>query len=141
MRLLENPENLRLMQKAELSLHADQSKKDLYAQKEELLFAIEEKSHEADLTEKGRNFLSPKDPDAFVLPDLASMFHEIDHGPEKDAHKRLELKTKLQQEMEAKAQQIHTTSQLLKAYCLYLKDVQYVVQENKVIIVDETPGV
>ncbi len=140
MRVLENPENLRLMQKAELSLHADQSKKDLYAQKEELLFAIEEKSHEADLTEKGRQFLSPKDPDAFVLPDLASKFHEIDNGPEKDPHKRLELKTKLQQEMEAKAQQIHTISQLLKAYCLYLKDVQYVVQENKVIIVDENTG-
>jgi len=140
MRLLENPENLRLMQKAELSLHADQSKKDLYAQKEELLFAIEEKSHEADLTEKGRQFLSPKDPDAFVLPDLASKFHEIDNGPEKDAHKRLELKTQLQQEMEAKAQQIHTISQLLRAYCLYLKDVQYVVQDNKVIIVDENTG-
>jgi preprotein translocase subunit SecA len=140
MRLLENPENLRLMQKAELQLHADQSKKDLYAQKEELFFAIEEKSHEADLTEKGRQFLSPKDPDAFVLPDLASKFHEIDNGSEQDAHKRLELKTTLQQEMEAKAQQIHTISQLLKAYGLYLKDVQYVVQENKVIIVDENTG-
>ena len=140
MRVLENPDNLKLMQKAELSLHADQSKRDLYAQKEELLFAIEEKSHEADLTEKGRAFLSPKDPDAFVLPDLAARFHEIDAGPEQDAHKRLELKTKLQQEMEAKAQQIHAISQLLKAYCLYLKDVQYVVQENKVIIVDENTG-
>ncbi len=140
MRVLENPDNLRLMNKAELSLHADQSKKDLYAQKEELFFAIEEKSHEADLTEKGRTFLSPKDPDAFVLPDLAGKFHEIDTGPEKDAHKRLELKTQLQQEMEAKAQQIHTISQLVKAYCLYQKDVQYVVQDNKVIIVDENTG-
>src|SRR5688572_18834264 len=127
MRVLENPENLRLMNKAELALHADQSKKELYAQKEELFFAIEEKSHEADLTEKGRSFLSPKDPDAFMLPDLVSKFHEIDQGAEKDAQKRLELKTKLQQEMEAKAQQIHAISQLLKAYCLYLKDVQYVV--------------
>ena len=140
MRVLENPDNLRLMNKAELSLHADQSKKDLYAEKEELFFAIEEKSHEADLTEKGRQFLSPKDPEAFMLPDLAAKFHEIDTGPEKDAHKRLELKTHLQQEMEAKAQQIHAISQLLKAYCLYLKDVQYVVQDNKVIIVDENTG-
>jgi preprotein translocase subunit SecA len=140
MRLLENPDNLRLMNKAELQLHADQSKKDLYAQKEELFFAIEEKSHEADLTEKGRAFLSPKDPEAFVLPDLVSKFHEIDTGPEKDAHKRLEIKTKLQQELEAKAQQIHAISQLLKAYCLYLRDVQYVIQENKVIIVDENTG-
>ena len=140
MRVLENPDNLRLLNKAELSLHADQSKKDLYAQKEQLFFAIEEKSHEADLTEKGREFLSPKDPDAFMLPDLASKFHEIDSGPVADAHKRQQAKVKLQEEMEAKAQQIHTIAQLLKAYALYLKDVQYVVQDNKVIIVDENTG-
>ena len=140
MRVLENPDNLRLMNKAELSLHADQSKRDLYAQKEELFFAIDEKGHDSDLTEKGRAFLSPKDPEAFMLPDLAAKFHEIDIGPEKDAHKRLELKTQLQTELEAKAQQIHAIAQLLKAYSLYLKDVQYVVQDNKVIIVDENTG-
>jgi len=140
LKLLEEPENLRLMNKAELELHVDQSKKDLYAQKEELFFAMDEKSHEADLTEKGRNFLSPQDPDAFVLPDLASAFNEIDSDPEADVHKRVEAKTKLQAEFEAKAQRIHCISQLLKAYCLYLKDVQYVVQENKVIIVDENTG-
>src|SRR5437660_1051561 len=139
-KLLEDPENLRLMNKAELELHADQSKKDLYAQKEELYFAMDEKSHDADLTEKGRNFLSPKDPDAFVLPDLTVLFHEIDAGPEPDARKRLDMKAKIQAEFEARAQQIHCISQLLKAYCLYQKDVQYVVQENKVIIVDENTG-
>jgi preprotein translocase subunit SecA len=140
LRLLENPENLKLMNRAELELHADQSKKELYAQKEELFFAMDEKSHEADLTEKGRSFLSPKDPDAFVLPDLISAFHEIDTGPEPDVHKRLAMKTRLQQEMEAKALRIHAISQLLKAYCLYQKDVQYVIQDNKVIIVDENTG-
>jgi preprotein translocase subunit SecA len=140
MRILEDPDNLRRMTRAELELHADQSKKDLYAQKEELFFAMDEKSHDADLTEKGRNFLSPKDPDAFVMPDLISAFHEIDTGPEKDPHKRLELKSQLQADYEAKAQRIHCISQLLKAYCLYLKDVQYVVQDNKVIIVDENTG-
>ncbi len=70
MKVLEDPENLRLMNQAELQLHADQKKIELYAEKEELFFAIDEKSHEADLTEKGRNYLSPKDPDAFMLPDL-----------------------------------------------------------------------
>src|SRR6266851_714480 len=140
LKLLEDPDNLRLMNKAEVELHADQSKKELYAQKEELFFAMEEKSHDADLTEKGRNFLSPKDPDAFVLPDLTTIFHEIDAGPETDARKRLEMKAKIQAEFEARAQQIHCISQLLKAYCLYQKDVQYVVQENKVIIVDENTG-
>src|SRR5207244_10151640 len=114
--------------------------KQLYAEKEELLYAIDEKSHDADLTEKGRNYLSPKDPEAFMLPDLISAFHEIDHGPEEDVHKRLEMKNKMQADFEAKAQKIHSISQLLKAYSLYQKDVQYVVQENKVIIVDENTG-
>ncbi len=140
MRLLEDPENLSLMNKSELMLHADQSKKELYAEKEELFYAIDEKSHEADLTEKGRNFLSPKDPDAFMLPDLITAFHEIDTGAEADLKKRVEAKAKVQAEFETKAQQIHCISQLLKAYSLYLKDVQYVVQDNKVIIVDENTG-
>ncbi len=140
MKLLEDPENLRLMNQAELQLHADQKKIDLYAQKEELYFAMDEKSHEADLSEMGRNYLSPKDPDAFMLPDLSTAIHEIDTGVETDARKRLEAKAKLQQDFENKAQRIHAISQLLKAYCLYQKDVQYVVQDNKVIIVDENTG-
>jgi preprotein translocase subunit SecA len=139
-RVLEDPDNLKLMNKAELQLHADQSKKDLYAQKEELFFAIEEKSHDADLTEKGRTFLSPKDPDAFMLPDVASAYTEIDIAPDLDPQQRLQKKQKIQAEFEVKAQQIHTIAQLLKAYGLYQKDVQYVVQENKVIIVDENTG-
>src|SRR5262249_27842886 len=101
---------------------------------------IDEKSHEADLTEKGRNFLSPKDPDAFMLPDLTTALHEIDNGPEQDVKIRMDAKQKLQSEFESKAQRIHAISQLLKAFCLYQKDVQYVVQDNKVIIVDENTG-
>jgi preprotein translocase subunit SecA len=140
MKILENPEYLKLMNQAELDLHKDQKKVDLYREKEELLFAIDEKSHEADLTEKGRNFVSPKDPDAFVLPDLNTLLHDIDAGAETDARKRLEAKAKLQSEFEAKAQKIHAISQLLKAYSLYLLDVEYVVQENKVLIVDQHTG-
>jgi len=140
MKVLENPEYLSLMNRAELDLHKDQKKVDLYREKEELLFAIDEKGHEADLTEKGRNFISPKDPDAFVLPDLTTALHDVDTGPEPDARKRLEAKAKLQSDFEAKAQKIHSISQLLKAYSLYLKDVEYVVQENKVIIVDQHTG-
>ncbi|HOX03133.1 MAG TPA: preprotein translocase subunit SecA [Candidatus Paceibacterota bacterium] len=140
LKLLEDPDHVRLMNSAELELHADQSKKTLYAEKEELLFAIEEKSHDADLTEKGRNFLSPKDPEAFVLPDLTTIFHEIDTGAEADPRKRIEAKAKIQADYETRAQKIHVISQLLKAYCLYEKDVEYVIQNNKVIIVDEHTG-
>ena len=140
MKLLEDPENLKLMNRAELDLHKDQKKVDLYREKEELLFAIDEKSFEADLTEKGRNFVSPKDPEAFVLPELTTALHEIDAGPEPDARKRMEAKTKVQQDFETKAQKIHAISQLLKAYSLYQLDVEYVIQDNKVIIVDQHTG-
>jgi preprotein translocase subunit SecA len=140
MKFLENPENLRMMNHAELELHKDQKKVDLYREKEELLFAIDEKSHEADLTEKGRTFISPKDPDAFVLPDLTTLLHDVDAGAETDVRKRLEMKAKLQSDFETKAQKIHAISQLLKAYSLYQLDVEYVVQENKVIIVDQHTG-
>src|SRR5208283_698429 len=139
-KLLENPENARMMNQAELELHKDQKKVDLYREKEELLFAIDEKSHDADLTEKGRNFISPKDPDAFVLPDLTTILHDIDVGPETDARKRMELKTKVQADFEAKAQKIHSISTLLKAYSLYQLDVEYVIQDNKIIIVDQHTG-
>src|SRR5580692_5893988 len=140
MKILENPEYLQLMNKAELELHKDQKKVDLYREKEELLFAMDEKSHEADLTEKGRNFINPQDPDAFVLPDLTTLLHDVDVGPEADPRKRMEAKTKMQSEFEAKAQKIHAISQLLKAYSLYQLDVEYVIQENKVIIVDKNTG-
>ncbi|MBA4148391.1 MAG: preprotein translocase subunit SecA [Verrucomicrobia bacterium] len=139
-RMLEDVENIRLMNTAELKLHADQSKKELYAEKEALFFAIDEKSHDADLTEKGRSRLHPDDPDAFLLPDLTIKYQEIDARTDLDARQRLELKAGLQKEFEARAQQIHAISQLLKAYSIYLKDVQYVVQDNKVIIVDENTG-
>ena len=140
MKILEDPENLKLMNQAELDLHKDQKKVDLYREKEELLYAIDEKGFEADLTEKGRNFINPKDPETFVLPELTTVLHEIDVGPEPDARKRMEAKTKVQQDFEAKAQKIHAISQLLKAYSLYQLDVEYVIQDNKVLIVDQHTG-
>ncbi|HEX7569286.1 MAG TPA: preprotein translocase subunit SecA, partial [Verrucomicrobiae bacterium] len=140
MKILEVPENAGMMNRGELELHKDQKKVDLYREKEELLFAMDEKSHEADLTEKGRSFISPQDPDAFVLPDLNTMLHDVDVGPETDARKRLEIKAKMQSDFEGKAQKMHAISQLLKAYSLYQLDVEYVVQDNKVLIVDQHTG-
>jgi preprotein translocase subunit SecA len=139
LKILEDPENLRLTNEAELVLHSDQSKKALYGQKEELLFAIDEKGNDADLTEKGRTFMSPQDPDAFMLPDLTVALHDIDAG-DLDLQKRMEAKRQVQSEYENKAQQIHVIAQLLRAYCVYQRDVEYVVQNNKVIIVDEHTG-
>jgi preprotein translocase subunit SecA len=140
LKVLENPENARFMNTAELELHKDQKKIELYKEKEELLFAMDEKSHEADLTEKGRSFVSPQDPEAFMLPDLTTLLHDVDAGDTGDARQRAEQKAKLQTDYQAKAQKIHAISQLLKAYSLYQLDVQYIVEEGKVVIVDEHTG-
>ena len=140
MALLEDPENHRRLQGAEIELHKDQTKKELYAQKEELFFAIGEKSHDADLTEKGRNFLNPDDPDAFTLPDIVTTYQEIDESKDLDAEGRTKAKEEAQSAYEAKNERIHVITQLLKAYGLYTRDKDYIVQENRVIIVDEHTG-
>jgi preprotein translocase subunit SecA len=140
LKVLEDPENARFMNTAELELHKDQKKIELYKEKEELLFAIDEKSNEADMTEKGRSFVSPQDPEAFMLPDLTTLLHDVDADPNGDARQRAELKSKLQADYQSKAQKIHSISQLLKAYSLYQLDVQYIVEDGKVVIVDEHTG-
>jgi len=141
LRIFEDPLNQKRVQAYEVELHSDQSKKQLYAEKEQLFFAIEEKSHEADLTEKGRLAISPDDPEHFVLPDLPTLYSQIDTDTTLSLKERLEKKQGLQQAFEDRAQVIHSISQLLKAYCLYERDVQYVVTpDNKVVIVDEHTG-
>ncbi len=145
LRLMEEPEYRRAIEKAELSYYADPQKKALFALKEELFFSIDEKSHESDLMEKGRKFLSPDDPDAFVLPDLASSFADIEQNKSLSPEERLAAKEAVQQRMDVQAQRMHNISQLLRAYCLYEKDVNYMVTppgegEPKVVILDEHTG-
>ncbi len=140
MRLMEEPEMRKLLDKAELSFYQDTQKDALVALKEELFYTIEERQHEADLTERGRSFMNPDDPDAFVLPDLINEFTDIDLDAALSDKDKLEAKSKRQQHFDAQAERIHNISQLLKAYCLYEKDVEYVVEDNKVLIVDQFTG-
>jgi preprotein translocase subunit SecA len=140
LRMMEDPDKRRAIDKAELSFYADTRKEELFALKEELFFTIDEKSNETDLSEQGREFLNPDDPNAFVLPDLISEFTEIDLDPSlPDTEKDLK-KTERQQHCDVQAERIHNIAQLLRAYCLFEKDVQYVIEENKVVIVDEYTG-
>ena len=80
MRFMEDPDTRRLIEKTELSFYQDAQKKELFAIKEELYFTIDEKGHDADLMDMGRGFLSPDDPEAFVIPDLAAAFADV--GPD-----------------------------------------------------------
>lgn len=140
LRLMEDPDKRRAIDKAELSFFQDTRKEELFQLKEELFFTIDEKSNESDLSEQGRVFLNPDDPNAFVLPDLISEFTEIDLDPTLSDEEKNKRKAERQQHCDAQAERIHNISQLLRAYCLFEKDVQYVIEDNKVVIVDEFTG-
>ncbi|MCX5887129.1 MAG: hypothetical protein NT096_14670 [Proteobacteria bacterium] len=103
---------------------------------EELIFVIDERSHVVDLTEKGRQALSPHDPNLFVLPDL-SMADSDPEMPEEEKQRKLR---KLEKEFSEKGEKLQNISQLLRAYSLFEKDVDYVVNEGQVLIVDEFTG-
>jgi preprotein translocase subunit SecA len=138
--MMENPDKRRAIDKAELSFYQDTRKEELFQLKEELFFTIDEKSNEADLSEQGRIFLNPDDPNAFVLPDLINEFTEIDLDETLSPEEKDRRKAERQQHCDAQAERIHNISQLLRAYCLFEKDVQYVIEDNKVVIVDEFTG-
>ncbi len=139
LKILSEPEYQSLLQKTDGFYRQDNAKR-MPEVIEELYFAIEEKNYTVDLTEKGRLFLAPKDdPDFFVLPDIASELSQIENrGLSKEDVQR--EKDNLQKNYAEKSDQLHTVHQLLKAYCLYEKDVEYVVQEGKVLIVDTFTG-
>jgi len=139
-RLLEDPEARKALEKFEHEMQGDYNKAQAHALKEELFYVIEEKNHQADLTEKGHNLLSPDDSEAFVMPDLPNVFMEIDKDDSLDDKAKAERKEQAQLNFEKKSEAIHCVSQLLRAYGLYEKDKQYVVQNGKVMIVDENTG-
>ncbi|MBN2104482.1 preprotein translocase subunit SecA [bacterium] len=115
--------------------------KILHELDEDLFFAIDEKAHTIDLTEKGRQKLSPDNPELFVLPDLATELSGIEGDESLPEHEKMRCREKIQSEYAEKSERLHNISQLLKAYSLFEKDVEYVVSEDgKVMIVDEFTG-
>ena len=140
LRLMETPDLRKLLDKTETELNSDFQKEELYRLKEDLFYVIDERQHQADLTEIGRVKLRPDSPDAFVLPDLATEFSELDRRADLPLEQREEIKLKAQQNYGEVSEGIHSISQLLRAYSLYEKDVEYVVVEGKVMIVDENTG-
>jgi preprotein translocase subunit SecA len=140
LRLMENPEWRKLLDRVETELNSDLNKDELYHLKEKLLYVIDERQHQADLTEIGRLHLRPDNPDAFMLPDLATEFSDLDRNTSITPERREELKVASHANYATVSEDIHAISQLLRAYSLYEHDVEYVVQEGKVMIVDENTG-
>src|SRR5207237_8899411 len=124
LRMMEDPDKRRAIDKAELSFYQDTRKEELFQLKEEMFFTIDEKSNEADLSEQGRTFLNPDDPNAFVWPDLISEFTEIDLDPTLSDDEKDKKKAERQQDCDEQADRIHNISNLLRAYCVFVNDVK-----------------
>jgi preprotein translocase subunit SecA len=142
MKVLNDPSNKRLVQRTETEYLRDQERR-MPEIDDELYYAIDEKNHQINLTEKGRELLAPSvsDKDFFVLPDLGTEFSIL----ENDAHLSQDQIQRKKDEMNRlyaeRSDRIHTVSQLLRAYSLYVKDDEYVVTDDgKVQIVDEFTG-
>ena len=114
--------------------------KQMHKVDEDLYFSIDEKSHIIDITEKGRELLAPNNPETFVIPDLGELLNDIDSQLDLKPNQIAQEKEKAHQHHAERSGKIHNINQLLRAYTLYEKDVEYVIQEGKVMIVDEFTG-
>ncbi|MDP8228716.1 MAG: preprotein translocase subunit SecA [Candidatus Electryoneaceae bacterium] len=117
--------------------------KKLHELDEEFFYIIDEKQHTIDLTEEGREFLARhlgSDADLFLLPDLSEESHLIDSDDDLSDDEKAKAKDELNTTYAKRSEQIHTIGQLLRAYSLYEPDIDYVIQDDKVMIVDEFTG-
>jgi preprotein translocase subunit SecA len=139
-KLLSEEGNKSLMLKTENHYMQEQSK-NMHLVTDDLFFIIEEKMNSVELTEKGIDVItgSSDDPTFFIMPDIGSEVAEIERSDMADK-KKLEIKDKMLQEYAVKSERIHTVNQLMKAYAMFEKEVEYVVMDNKVKIVDEQTG-
>ena len=129
-----------LMLKVEAKYMADNNR-EMPKAVEPLFFVIDEKNHSIELTDKGIEVLTgtTSDPEFFILPDIAAQLSAVENE-DLTADEKREKKDNLLQNYSIKAERVHTVNQLLKAYTLFDKDVEYVIDDNKIKIVDEQTG-
>ena len=129
-----------LMQKTE-NFYLQEQAKHMHVIDDELYFVIEEKTNSIELTDKGIDILTTSydEADFYVLPDIAAELAMLDKEST-DEQDKLQKKAEILRNFSIKSERVHTVNQLLKAYALFEKDVEYVVMENKIKIVDEQTG-
>ena len=139
-KFLSEPGNKALMQKVENTYMQDNNRR-MPEITDELFFVIDEKLNSVELTDKGHEFLARNvgEEGFFVLPDIGAAVAEIEKS-DLSAEEKTAKKDELINEYAVKSERVHTINQLLKAYSMFEKDVEYVVIDNKVKIVDEQTG-
>ena len=138
--LMEEPATRRLLEKVNNMMLTDTYKEQARELREELFFTVDEKGHDANLTDRGCETLNPDDPEHFVMPDLATSLSELEGQTDLSPEEKIEKRQKLQDEFAQRSERIHAVDQLIRAHCIYEKDVEYVVQDNLVQIVDTFTG-
>ncbi len=142
MKMLSEPSNKKLVQRTESEYLRDQSRR-MHEIDDELYYAIDERNHQINMTDKGRDLLTPlvRDKDFFILPDLATEFSMMENDSDLTADQKQEKKDERHLLYAERSDRIHTVTQLLRAYSLYAKDDEYVVSDDgRVMIVDEFTG-
>jgi preprotein translocase subunit SecA len=133
-----------LVQKMELEHIADRklpANKQTYRDiEDDLLFVLDEKGQTVHLTDRGVDFMSPADHEAFVLPDISGEIHRVERDETLTPQERIDARRAIETEYALKSEKLNIVHQLLRAHALYEKDVNYVVQNGEVLIVDEFTG-
>ncbi|MDF2156391.1 preprotein translocase subunit SecA [Algoriphagus sp. CAU 1675] len=130
-----------ILQKTE-NYYLQDNKRNMPEADEPLLFTIDEKSNVVDLTDRGIETMTTKNEDAnfFILPDIGVVIAELEKDESIDEKEKLVRKEEVIKDYGVKAQRIHTVNQLLKAYCMFERDTEYIIVDGKVKIVDEQTG-
>ncbi|WP_268033375.1 preprotein translocase subunit SecA [Algoriphagus sp. PAP.12] len=130
-----------VLQKTE-NYYLQDNKRNMPEADEPLLFTIDEKSNVVDLTDRGIETMTTKneDPSFFIMPDIGVVIAELEKDESLDDKEKLIKKEEVIKDYGVKAQRIHTVNQLLKAYCMFERDTEYIIVDGKVKIVDEQTG-
>ncbi|MEN3040417.1 MAG: preprotein translocase subunit SecA [Bacteroidia bacterium] len=141
LKYLAEPGIMPILERAEAFYLQDNSKR-MPEVDEELLFVVDEKNHSVELTDKGIERITQygEDPSLFTVPDLPSLLSEIEGNPALSPAEKAQKKEALYRSYAEKAEKLHALQQLLRAYVLYERDVDYVVMNGQVLIVDEHTG-
>jgi len=129
------------LQKTE-EFYLQENEKNMHIATDELYFVIDEKNKTIELTDKGIDALTgtTEDPQFFVLPDVGSEMAEVEHDTTLSAEEKQQRKDDIMTNYSVKSERVHTVNQLLKAYTLFEKDIDYIIDNNEVKIVDEQTG-
>jgi len=138
--LIEDASARKLHEQVETMMLSEVRKELARDLRELLLFTIDERTREVSLTDEGSEKLSPSDPEMFIMPDLISALSALDGDASLSTEERAKRRQSIQSDFMVRSERVHNVDQLLRAYCLYEKDVDYVVQDNHVYIVDEFTG-